>query len=157
MLHSVEIYKTCPKCKNNFEEKIRSFFEKNQDRYISHELKQKLLWSRKQITAYYKNNKNNILKKDYTFLNDRIKSGLKLFSGHNVVPFPMKAGQQFYIDTGAALGYSNKELSSYLFETLGHEFFTLSMVDLSTGLCYGCVTSQNGRGKILKFENSLYE
>ena len=28
----------------------------------------------------------------------------KIFCGHNVVPFPMKIGQQYYIDTGAALG-----------------------------------------------------
>ena len=26
MLHSVEIYKTCPKCKNNFEEKLEGIF-----------------------------------------------------------------------------------------------------------------------------------
>lgn len=143
--------------KNNFSEQIKHFFNKYKNEYISHDLKQKLLWSRKQISNYYKIHKKNILDKDYSFLKEKTPSDLKVFCGHNVVPFPMKVGQQFYIDTGAALGYSNKELSSYLFETLGHEFFTLSMVDLSTGLCYGCITSQENRGKILKFENSLYE
>lgn len=143
--------------KNNFSGQIKYFFDKYRNEYISHDLKQKLLWSRKQISNYYKANKINILEKNYSFLNEKTPSDLKIFCGHNVVPFPMKVGQQFYIDTGAALGYSNKELSSYLFETLGHEFFTLSMVDLSTGICYGCITSQGNRGKILKFENSLYE
>lgn len=143
--------------KNNFQDQIKNFFKKYKSEYISHELKQKLLWSRKQISSYYKTHSKSILNNDYSFLNEKTKTELKVFCGHNVVPFPMKVGQQFYIDTGAALGYSNKELSSYLFETLGHEFFTLSMVDLSTGLCYGCVTSPENRGKILKFENSLYE
>lgn len=143
--------------KNNFQEQIKNFFEKHKGQYLPHDLKQKLLWSRKQISSYYKTNKQRILDKDYSFLNEKSSTELKVFCGHNVVPFPMKVGQQFYIDTGAALGYSNKELSSYLFETLGHEFFTLSMVDLGTGLCYGCITSQENRGKILKFENSLYE
>jgi hypothetical protein len=143
--------------KNNFEEQIKVFFKKYENDYLPHDLKQKLLWSRKHISAFYKNNKQNILNKDYSFLNNSISSDFKIFSGHNVVPFPMKVGQQYYLDTGAALGYSNKELSSYLFETLGHEFFTLSMVDLSTGLCYGCITSPENRGKILKFENSLYK
>lgn len=143
--------------KNNFQKQIKNFFEKYKTEPISKDLKQKLLWSRKQISNYYKHNKQNILNKDYTFLTKKSPTELKSFCGHNVVPFPMKVGQQFYIDTGAALGYSNKELSSYLFETLGHEFFTLSMVDLSTGSCYGCITSIENRGKILKFENSLYE
>lgn len=142
--------------KNDFQEQIQHFFSKYRTEYISHDLKQKLLWSRKQISSYYKTHKQNILNKDYEFLKEKNISELKIFCGHNVVPFPMRVGQQFYIDTGAALGYSNKELSSFLFETLGHEFFTLSMVDLSTGLCYGCITSQENRGKILKFENSLY-
>lgn len=143
--------------KNSFQEQLKNFFNKYKKEYISHDLKQKLLWSRKQISNYYKINKVNILNKNYDFLKETTPTELKVFCGHNVVPFPMKVGQQFYIDTGAALGYSNKELSSYLFETLGHEFFTLSMVDLSTGLCYGCITSPLNRGKILKFENSLYE
>lgn len=143
--------------KNDFPEQMKNFFKSNENGYLSYDLKQKLLWSRKQISNYYKINKSNILNKDYSFLEKKTSSDLKVFCGHNVVPFPMKIGQQFYIDTGAALGYSNKELSSYLFEALGHQFFTLSMVDISTGLCYGCVTSQENRGKILRFENSLYE
>jgi serine/threonine protein phosphatase 1 len=143
--------------KNDFSEHLKKFFNKYKNKDITYDLKQKLLWSRKQIFNYYKNHKQNILNKDYSFLEEKIPSKLKIFCGHNIVPFPMKIGQQFYIDTGAALGYSSKELSSYLFETLGYNFYTLSMVDLSTGLCYGCITSENNRGKILKFKKSLYD
>lgn len=142
--------------KNDFEEPIIRFFEKYKDKSLTPDLMKKLIWSRKNITTYYKVNKENLDKKNYSFLNNKIESKLKVFCGHNVVPFPIKIGQQYYMDTGAALGYSNKELSSYLFNAIGHSFFTLSLLDITSGICFGCVTSEKNRGKILKFKNPLY-
>jgi hypothetical protein len=142
----------------DFSNQIKLFIERYRNQEMPNDLRQKILWSRKIITSYYKENKENILNSDFSFIEKRsVKTKIKIFGGHNIVPFPMKIGQQYYLDTGAALGYSDKELSSYLFETLGHEFFTLSMADLYTGICYGCITSPKDRGKILKFEKSIYQ
>jgi hypothetical protein len=143
---------------HDYSKEILKFFHGNKEKVISNDLKQKLLWSRKIINSFYKDNKNDILKRDFTFIEkNKIKQNMQLFCGHNVVPYPMKIGQQYYLDTGAALGYSNKDTGSSLFEAMGHEFFTLSMVELYTGACYGCITSPKDRGKILKFEKSIYD
>lgn len=144
--------------KFDFSQKINDFFDKHKDGELDYNLKQKILWSRKIISSFYKDNKEQIDVSDFSFLQqDSFKQSTKIFCGHNVVPFPMKIGQQFYIDTGAALGYSSKEINSPLFSQFGHEFFALSMVDLTTGICYGCVTSSQSRGKIFKLQKSLYE
>lgn len=144
--------------KYDFSGQIVEFFEKNREKDLDYNLKQKMIWSRKIISAFYKDHKEKIDNGDFSFMRDEsFGQKTKIFCGHNVVPFPMKIGQQYYIDTGAALGYSSKEINNHLFTQFGHEFFALSMVDLTSGICYGCISSQNGRGKILKLENSIYE
>lgn len=144
--------------KYDFSQQIDKFFEDFKGKEINYNLKQKLIWSRKIVGSFYKDHKDNIDKSDFSFLkSENFSQKTKVFCGHNVIPFPMKIGQQYYIDTGAALGYSSKELNSYLFSQFGHEFFTLSMVDLTTGICYGCISSADNRGKILKLDKSLYE
>lgn len=146
--------------KNDFSTQIKSFL--NIDKYpnnqIDYSLKQKLIWSRKIISKFYNDNKDAIDAGDFSFLKENgFSQDLKVFCGHNIVPFPMKIGQQYYIDTGAALGFSSKEINSDLFSQFGHEFFALSMVDLTTGICYGCITSKEQRGQIMKLEDSIYE
>lgn len=136
------------------------FFENNFEGTLDYQLKQKLLWSRKIISNFYKDNKKMIDEGDFSFMkSNTFHQETKIFCGHNVVPFPMKIGQQYYIDTGAALGHSSKEVNSYLFSQFGHEFFTLSMVDITSGICYGCISSniEGKRYQILKLEKSLYE
>lgn len=138
---------------------IVDFFDKNKNKQLSYQNKQKLLWSRKIISAFYKRHKKMIDKGDFSFMkNELFSTDSKIFCGHNVVPFPMKIGQQYYIDTGAALGYSINKNKSDLFSQFGHEFFALSMVDITTGICYGCVSSQlsPNYGEVLKFGESLY-
>jgi hypothetical protein len=146
----------------DFSESILDFFNSNRFSNIDYNLKQKLIWSRKFASSFYKDHKTNIDNSDFSFLiHEEFSQKVKIFSGHNVVPFPMKIGQQYYIDTGSALGYSSKDINSYLFTQFGHEFFALSMVDLTTGICYGCISSSNNnnykRGEVLKLEQPIYE
>ncbi len=148
--------------KFDFAEQILNFFNKYRFSTLDYNLKQKLIWSRKFASDFYRDHKSKIEEGDFSFLiHEEISQNIKIFSGHNVVPFPMKIGQQYYIDTGAALGYSSKEINSYLFTQFGHEFFALSMVDLTTGICYGCISSSNNpnykRGEVLKLEKPIYE
>jgi len=118
--------------------------------------KQKLIWSRKIITAFYKQHRNSIESGDFSFMRkESFPQSLKIFCGHNVVPFPMKVGQQYYIDTGAALGY-NPQNTANLFSQFGHEFFALSMVDMTSGHSYGCITSAERRHEIVRLERSIY-
>ncbi len=143
---------------NDFSDKIQKFIQKYKDLDMDKSLKNKLIWSRKIITSFYKNNKREIDKGDFLFLKkNSFSQKTKVFCGHNVVPFPMKISQQYYIDTGAALGYQSLENSSNLFTQFGHEFFALSMTDLTSGACYGCITSQEQRGKIVKLEKPIYD
>ena len=144
--------------KYDFSQQIQKFFTENKDKTLDHSLRQKLLWSRKIVSAFYRDHKNAIDQGSFSFMKeDSFEQKIKIFCGHNVVPFPMKIGQQYYIDTGSALGYSSKEVNSNLFSQFGHEFFTLSMVDVTTGFCYGCISSAFGRGKVMRLEKSLYE
>ena len=143
--------------KFDFSNTIQKFFLKNKDTNIEYGLKQKMLWSRKHISVFYKTNKEEIEDSNFSFLDEKLFSSKnKIFCGHNIVPFPMKIGQQYYIDTGAALGHSPKELNSSLFTQFGHEFFTLSLVDITTGICYGYVTSGDKKGKIFKLDQPIY-
>lgn len=144
--------------KYDFSNPIESFFNNYREKSLPEHLKQKLIWSRKVVGAFYKDNKESIENSDFSFMTKyAFTQRTKIFCGHNVVPFPMKIGQQYYIDTGCALGYSPKGMNSPLFSQFGHEFFALSMVDLTTGICYGCISSNDKRGKVVKLENSLYE
>ncbi len=131
---------------------------RNRNKTVDYKLKQKLLWSRKVVSSFYKKHKEDINSGDFGFMKDEnFEQDIKIFCGHNVVPFPMKIGQQYYIDTGSALGYSSKEVNTHLFTRFGHEFFTLSMVDITTGVCYACISSPDKRHNILRLENSLYK
>jgi hypothetical protein len=146
----------------DFSEPILQFLDKNRYTTLDYNLKQKLIWSRKFASFFYKDHKQEIDNGDFSFMmHEDFSQKVKIFCGHNVVPFPMKIGQQYYIDTGSALGYSSREINSYLFTQFGHEFFALSMVDLTTGICYGCISSSNNsnysRGQILRLEKPIYE
>lgn len=142
----------------DFSVQILDFFNRNRGLLLDSTLKQKLIWNRKFVSSFYKDHRKFIDNGDFSFMaQEKFSQDLKVFCGHNVVPFPMKIGQQYYIDTGAALGYAQKEINSYLFSQFGHEFFTLSLVDVTTGVCYGCITSQEKRHRIVKLEKSLYE
>ena len=144
--------------KYDLSQSINKFFQDYKENELNYNLKQKLLWSRKIVTSFYKKNQADISKGNFSFLRKAPNSNMiKIFSGHNVVPFPIKIGQQYYIDTGAALGYSPKEISSPTFTQFGHKFFALSMVEISTGACYGCITNSAYRGQIVKLEESIYD
>lgn len=145
--------------KFDFSTQIEKFFNSHQaEQQLNYSLKQKLIWSRKIISNFYNEHKKNIGKGDFSFLEDhKFEQKIKIFCGHNIVPFPMKIGQQYYIDTGAALGHSSKDITSDLFSHFGNEFFALSMVDITSGVCYGSITSQENRGEIMKLEYSLYD
>lgn len=141
----------------DFSHAIQDFFVKNENQVLNHYLKQKLIWSRKNISLFYKKNKIDIESGNFFQLGkSHIKTNLKIFCGHNIVPFPMKIGQQYYVDTGAALGYSAKEENLNFFNHFGHQFFNLSLVDITTGGCYGYATTGENKSKIFKLEKSLY-
>lgn len=101
-----------------------------------------LLWSR-EIFKYYGNKYiMDIGLGNFDFLkNNNIKQSLKIFCGHNVVPFPLKIGQQYYIDTGACFGYVEDRNVKKMFSEWGNRFFGLSMIDVNTGTTYICVSS----------------
>lgn len=141
----------------DFSTNLLDFFKKYDKTSLPYNLKQKLLWSRKTVSSFYKDHKQLIDMSDFSFMrNNSFVPKTKIFCGHNVVPFPMKIGQQYYLDTGAALGYSNKEINSHLFSQFGHEFFALSMIDVTTGICYGCISSQQKRNMVMKLQQPLY-
>lgn len=134
-----------------------SLYLQKKNNELDNSLKQKFLWSRKIISSFYKSHKEEFEMENFDFLDEQLFSTkYKIFCGHNIVPFPMKIWQQYYIDTGASLGYSSKEINSNLFSQFGQEFFALTLVEISTGLCYGCATTGENAGKIFKLEDSLY-
>lgn len=142
----------------DFTPKVAEFFKKYKGDLIDYSLKQKLLWSRKNITTFYSRFEKEILSGDFDTINkSRVDTKVKVFCGHNIVPFPMKIGLQYYIDTGAALGYTKKDHTLNIFSKFGSEFFSLTLVDLTSGVCYCQVTSGPRKGKIMKLQDSLYE
>jgi len=145
--------------KFDFSNQIEKFFNSpRSQQQLDYSLKQKLIWSRKIISKFYNDHKKTIEDGDFSFLEEhKFEQKIKIFCGHNIVPFPMKIGQQYYIDTGATLGHSSKEVHADLFSQFGNEFFALSMVDITSGVCYGSITSQENRGEIMKLEYSLYD
>lgn len=141
----------------DFSNQLQNFFEKNKNKEIEFTLKQKLIWSRSIIKQFNMDHKDKFDAQDFSFVTDNLfEQKLKIFCGHNVVPFPIKVGQQMYIDTGAALGYISKEITTPIFSQFGHKYFALSMVDIDSGICYGCITSEKHRGEIMKFSMPLY-
>lgn len=141
----------------DFSNAIGNFIDKYRYSTLDYDLKQKLIWSRKFATNFYKEHQDRIENSDFSFIyQDSFAQKNKIFCGHNVVPFPIKIGQQYYLDTGCALGYSTKELNSYLFTQFGHQYFALSMVDITTGSCYGCISTSSNRGQVLKLEKPIY-
>lgn len=143
----------------DFSNKIINFFNKYTKNKLDNNLKQKLLWSRKNINEFYKKHMKKFDDKDYDFINNlKIKTKLKIFSGHNTVPYPIKIGQQYYIDTGVSLSYPNNHNNeTYTFPQLGSQIYALSLVDITTGVCYGCLSSSSDNGKIVTIKNSIYE
>ena len=126
---------------------------------FSHKERQKLLWSRKIISGFYEEHRENNANGDLSFIREEQISGeMKLFCGHNIVPFPVKIGQQYYLDTGAVLGYySTPTKTSILFSRFGHEFFGLTLLDVATGTVYNYITSEKYRGQIVEAEDPLYD
>ena len=144
-------------------EDFGDYFDKFFSRYktrgdLQYALKQKLIWSRKMITYFYDIHKDAIQKQNFSFLKDeKAQNHIKIFCGHNIVPFPMKISQQYYIDTGAALGYNDNMKTLDIFTRFGHEFFGLTMIEVATGLTYNCVTSESKRGEIVVLPKPIYE
>lgn len=156
--YSKEIYEDTLKnfMRNDYTEDIFKYLNSPVDDEKNQSLKQKLIWSRKIVERFYTQNKDKIENSDFSFINN-INTKYKIFCGHNVVPYPIKIGQQYYLDTGAALGYSNKTMNFKLFTKFGHEFFGLTMVEVDTGVVYHCITNEDKRGTILKLEEPLYQ
>lgn len=141
----------------DFSNQLENFFQSNKNKEIEFTLKQKLIWSRSMIKQFHIDHKEKLDAQDFSFVTENnFKQKVKVFCGHNVVPFPIKVGQQMYIDTGAALGYVSKEITTPIFSQFGHKYFALSMVDMDSGICYGCITSEKHRGEIMKFSMPLY-
>lgn len=144
--------------KFDFSNQIEKFFNQNKGKEIDYYLKQKLIWSRSVIKQFGIDHQDDLANQDFKFLEDgNFKQRLKIFCGHNIVPFPIKIGQQMYIDTGAALGHVGKAVSTPIFTQFGHKYFTLTMVDVNTGTCYACITSESRRGEIVKSSTPLYK
>lgn len=144
--------------KRDYSEQIAGFFEENEDKIIPFKLKQEMIWSRKLVGKFNREHKKLVEEGDFSFMEEEsFEQKYKIFCGHNVVPFPMKIGQQYYLDTGCALGYSDKEIGSNLFTLFGHEFFALTMVDVTSGYCFACISTEEKRGQIVKLDKSLYE
>ncbi len=142
----------------DFTPKVADFFKKYKGDLIDYSLKQKLLWSRKNITGFYSRFEKEITTGDFDTINkNRVDTSVKIYCGHNIVPFPMKIGLQYYIDTGAALGHTKKDNTLNIFSKFGSEFFSLTLVDITSGTCYCYVTSGPRKGKIMKLQGSLYE
>ena len=144
--------------KFDFSYQIEKFFENNKNKELDSSLQRKLIWSRNIVKQFGIDNADDLNRQNFSFLNShKFKQKLKIFCGHNIVPFPLRIGQQMYIDTGAALGYVGKKISMPIFSQFGHKYFTLTMVDVNTGVCYGCITSEARRGEIVKSSAPLYE
>lgn len=142
----------------DFTPKIAEFFTKLKGELLDYSLKQKLLWSRKNVSGFYTRFEKEILSGDFQSIHkSRIDTEVKIFCGHNVVPFPMKIGLQYYIDTGAALGHTKKDSTLNIFSKFGSEFFSLTLVDMTLGTCYCYVTSGAKKGKIMRLQDSLYD
>lgn len=142
---------------NDYTDKIDKFIQDvSNSTNDEHSTRQKLIWSRKIVSHFYEKHQALILKSDFSFLDNQFETKYKVFCGHNIVPFPIKIGQQYYLDTGAALGYSEKAMNFKIFTKFGHEFFGLSMLDVTTGEVYHCITNEEHRGKIVKLGDSIY-
>lgn len=141
----------------DFSNQIEKFMTENKDNTIDYYFKQKLIWSRSIVKDFSVDHKEDLEKQNFAFMGkNKFKQKTKVFCGHNIVPFPMKIGQQIYIDTGAALGYIGKTLTTPIFTQFGHKYFTLTMVDINSGTCYACITSPDRRGEIVKSAYPLY-
>ena len=163
---------------NDYTKKVNEYL--TSDLQLGENDRQSLIWSRKVFTNYIKKYRNEIQNGNFDFLKTNVLQNLKIFCGHNVVPFPIKIGQQYYIDTGACFGYQNIEKVK-TFSKWGSKFFSLTIVNIDTGKYYCCITSDLNnndaqleveklnldydkinfkelkRGSIVKYNKELYE
>ena len=79
---------------------------------------------------------------DFDFIDNTSSENIKIFCGHNVVPFPLKIGQQIYCDTGACFGYIDDERMKKAFSKWGNKFYSLSLIDINMGKVHTCLTSE---------------
>lgn len=113
---------------------------------LSEHQRLEMIWSRNLYHHYNRAVSNKVIDGDFRFLNRKtigITNKIKIFCGHNVVPFPQVIGHQIYCDTGACFGYvenSNKSLKYYA--KWGMSFFYLTLIDVNLGKAYGCVSSK---------------
>lgn len=131
------------------------------------------IWGRSLFTYFFYSHHKQIVNNDFSFLKDNYQraSKLKIFCGHNLVPFPIMIGHQIYCDTGACFGYDEKSFDILKgFSLWGSQFFGLSMIDVNMGTVYTCVSSANSlvlpdnkhtgnqykRGDIVKLNEPLY-
>lgn len=141
---------------------------RNHSFFMNKTQKRSLLWSRKIFSYFNRLHQDKIQMGDFSFMrqNKKITNQIKIFSGHNIVPFPMLIGHQMYCDTGAYLGYFNDKIN--LFPQWGNDFFGLSMIDVHTGRVFVCMSSEQSfgnmpeyhdlrRGDILVMNETLYD
>lgn len=103
------------------------------------------IWGRSLFTYFFYYHQNQIINNDFSFLNKYKGRAdkLKIFCGHNLVPFPMVIGHQIYCDTGACFGFDKKSGEILKgFSLWGSQFFGLSLIDVNHGTVYTCVSSE---------------
>lgn len=136
--------------------------------YLNDEQKRNLIWDRKLFKYFNNFYKIDISMSDFSFLNKfKRNEKLKIFCGHNVVPFPMKMGHQYYLDTGACFGYYDNKKNQKVFSKWGCRFFGLTIIDINSGSAHICVSSEYPvklegkkevkRGDILTLSKPLYK
>lgn len=156
---------------NNLSDEI--FYSLDNNNIILSESQRKnIIWARDNFQYFVNKNQANITMGDFSFMfkekNKQVVEKLKIFCGHNVVPFPIVIGHQIYCDTGACFGYNKPRLIEK-FAKWGNRFFYLSMIDVNTGQVYGCVTSEKSeiyteedykynykRGDVLTMNKTIY-
>lgn len=128
----------------------------NQSVRISPNKMESLIWARRYISNYYNEVNTAVANREILSYNPHFENKTKIFCGHNIVPCPIKIGQQYYLDTGASLGYSTPKTRDNFFKSFQKGYFSLSIVDVGDGLCYSCLTSPEVRGKILINKKPLF-
>lgn len=82
------------------------------------------------------------------------KDGLKIFCGHNIVPFVQVRGHQIYCDTGACFEYVLKNNEHEVFKHNPYGFFYLSIINVQSGEIFG---ARSKTMDVFSFDLNLYQ
>ena len=110
---------------------------------LDQDMRKQLIWSRDLFKYFENRNKIDIAKGNFDFLNNIEQNDLKIFCGHNVVPFPLRIANQYYLDTGSCFGYVQDDKIKKHFSKWGNRFFGLTLLDVNTGIAHICVSSED--------------